>query len=251
VRGGPGRVCLADAGEFNFASTLKMQAPSRDLLAGERKGAAWLVRGAPVLMVEPDPGRVERALVAGELACPRCKGELRPWGRVRRLLRDLEACRRVWLRRSRCRVCRVTHVLLPAVALARRRDLVEVIGAALASKAAGAGHRPIADLLVVPRSTVRGWLRRFAAGAGPIREHFTRLAVVLDGELGPICPRGSPLADAVEAIGMAAAAAARRLGPQASPWQLAAGATAGRLLAMPPGSVGTPGNTSGLFPVVW
>jgi len=34
--------------------------------------ALLMVRGAPVLMVETDPVRVELALRAGELACPRC-----------------------------------------------------------------------------------------------------------------------------------------------------------------------------------
>lgn len=198
---------------------------------------------APVLMVDPDPVGVERALVAGELACPGCLGELRPWARVPRRLREHAADRRVWLRRSRCRACRVTHVLLPVMALARRLDLVEVIGAALAAKAAGAGHRRLAEELGVPPTTARGWLRRFAARAGPIREHFTRLAHALDPELGSICPRGSPAADALEAIGMAAAAAARRLGPAASPWQFAAGATGGLLLA-------APSNTSAPFPAV-
>ncbi|HEV8167262.1 MAG TPA: DUF6431 domain-containing protein [Actinomycetota bacterium] len=195
-------------------------------------------------MVEPDPAGVERALLAGGLACPGCRGELRPWGRAPRRLRDFEADRPVGVRRSRCQGCRVTHVLLPVVALARRRDLAEVIGVALAAKAAGAGHRRIADELVLPPTTVRGWLRRFTVGAGPIRDHFTRLAHGLDPGLGSICPRGSPVRDAVEAIGVAAAAAARRLGPAASPWQFAAGATGGLLLAA--GS-----NTSGLFPAAW
>jgi Domain of unknown function (DUF6431)/Homeodomain-like domain len=199
---------------------------------------------APVLMVEPDPVRVERVLAAGELACPGCRGELRPWGWVPRRLRERAADRRVWWRRSRCRACGVTHVLLPVVALARRLDLVEVIGAALAAKAAGVGHRRLAEELGVPPTTVRGWLRRFAARAGPIREHFTRLAHALDPELGPICPRGSPVADGVEAIGMAAAAAARWLGPAASPWQFAAGAAGGGLLA-------APSNTSAPFPAAW
>ena len=202
---------------------------------------------APVLMVEPDPARVERALVAGELACPGCAGELRPWGRVPRWLR-LGVEWRGWLRRGRCRGCRATHVLLPVACLARRRDLVGVIGAALQAKATGTGHRPIADLLLVPRSTVRGWLRRFATRAGAIREHFTCLALWLDPRADPPQPRGSPLADAVEAIGVAAAAAVRRLGPATSPWQFASGATAGRLLVMP--SAGTASNTSGLFPAV-
>jgi hypothetical protein len=123
----------------------------------------------------------------------------------------------------------VTHVLLPVVALARRRDLVEVIGAALAAKAAGRGHRSIAAELDLPPTTVRGWLRRLASRAGLVRAQFTRLAFELDPTLGGVEPRGSPVADAVEAIGVAAAAAARRLGPTPV-WWFAAGVTAGRLL---------------------
>jgi hypothetical protein len=185
--------------------------------------------GAPVLMVEPDPARVERALRAGELACPGCAGELRPWGWACRRLRDRGVDRPVRQRRSRCRGCRVTHVLLPVVALARRRDLAELIGAALVAKAAGRGHRTIAGELGLPPTTVRGWLRRFAARAGLVRAQFTRLAYGLDPTLGGIEPRGSPTADALEAIGVAAAAT-RRLGA-APVWWFASGATGGRLLA--------------------
>ena len=42
-------------------------------------------------------------------------------------------------RRSRCRGCGATHVLLPAWCLLRRADAAAVIGAALAAAAAGAG----------------------------------------------------------------------------------------------------------------
>ena len=57
------------------------------------------------------------------------------------------------------------HVLLPFWVLARRANGVAVIGAALLAKAAGRGHRAIAAELGRPVSTVRGWLRRFAARA--------------------------------------------------------------------------------------
>jgi hypothetical protein len=65
--------------------------------------------------------------------------------------------------------------LLPVFALVRRHDVVEVIGAALVAGAGGAGHRRIAAELARPEETVRGWLRRFAARATEIREHFTRM----------------------------------------------------------------------------
>jgi hypothetical protein len=121
-------------------------------------------------------------------------------------------------------------VLLPDDCLGRRRDAVSDIGHALVAKAAGSGHRAIAAELGREPSTVRGWLRRFALVAVRVREHFTGWAVALDPMLAPIVPASSALADAVEAIGLAAAAAVRRLGPL-DPWRFASAATAGRLLS--------------------
>ena len=57
----------------------------------------------------------------------------------------------------------------------RRADAGAVIGAALEAAAAGAGHRTIAVRLGRPASTVRGWLRRFAARAEEVRAFFTVL----------------------------------------------------------------------------
>ena len=79
---------------------------------------------------------VESELRGGGMACPLCAGELRPWGSGRpRRLRDGLGWLTFCPRRSRCRVCRATHVLLPVVALLRRLDLAEVIGRALQAKA--------------------------------------------------------------------------------------------------------------------
>jgi hypothetical protein len=52
----------------------------------------------------------------------------------------------------------------------------------------------------------------------------------LDASLGPLVDRGGPEVDALEAIGVAAAAAARRLGP-APVWGFVAGASGGMLLS--------------------
>ncbi|MGH8861699.1 MAG: helix-turn-helix domain-containing protein [Jatrophihabitantaceae bacterium] len=86
-----------------------------------------------------------------------------------------------------------------------------MIGAALAAKAAGHGHRRVADRLGRPVSTVRGWLRAFAREAEGIRAVFTALLAELDPLSAPIGPAGSPFADSVEVIGACAAAARRRL----------------------------------------
>jgi hypothetical protein len=127
----------------------------------------------------------------------------------------------------------VTHVLLPVVALARRADLAEVIGAALAARAAGAGCRVVAARLGRPVDTVRGWLRRFGSRAEAVRVAFTVLLV--DTGPDPVVPAatGSLFADAVAAIVGAAVAVAARwpvLGV-VSPWLAASAATGGRLLA--------------------
>jgi len=139
-------------------------------------------------------------------------------------------------RRSCCSGCGVTHVLLPSWGLWRRADTASVIGAAVVAKARGSGHRVIAAELGRPATTVRGWLRRFAAGAEQLRVVFTGLLHALDPQAAPLPPTRSGLADAVEALGRAAAAAALRLGPRPA-WEFAAAASGGRLLA--PGGPGT------------
>ena len=125
-----------------------------------------------MLTVNGDRDVVERQLAGGELACPSCGGVLGGWGNavtrpVRQPGGDDEL---VTPRRSRCRACRATHVLLPVQLLCRRADAGAVIGRALEESAAGAGHRKIAGLLGRPVSTVRGWLRALAQNAGPVRE---------------------------------------------------------------------------------
>jgi hypothetical protein len=182
-------------------------------------------------MVGTNVGEVEHELCDGRLRCPHCQGRLRPWGHGRvRGLRDRADSLRLRPRCSRCLDCARTHVLLPETLLARRADAVAVIGAGLAARVGGAGHRRIAADLGRPVSTVRGWLRRFAARAESIRVAFTTLAHALDPALPPVAPTGSQFADAVAAIGVAARAAALRLGPR-PPWPFAARASGGRLLA--------------------
>jgi len=121
-------------------------------------------------------------------------------------------------------------VLIGADCLLRRRDLAEMIGLALAAKAAGGGHRRAAALVGVPVSTARGWLRRFALNAEAVRVWFTVLAHGLDPMLAAVAPTGTAFGDAVEVIGVAARAASLRLAP-VSPWSFASSATSGRLLS--------------------
>jgi Domain of unknown function (DUF6431) len=193
-----------------------------------------------MLSVCVEQARVEAELAGGLLGCPSCRGVLGPWGHAReRVLRCSMGDRLLRPRRARCRGCAGTHVLLPDVVLVRRRDEVAVIGEAIEAKVAGVGHRPIAGWLGVPEGTVRGWLRRFAERAEQIRSHFTRWVVVLDPELGPVWPAGSGVADALEAVAVAARAWVLRFGP-GGVWPIAGLLSGGVLLC----------NTSCPFPPV-
>ena len=191
-----------------------------------------------MLIVGIDGAAVEADLVNGRIYCPGCTVGLRPWGHgIEREVRLLGLSERRRPRRSICRACAVTHVLVPEDTLLRRRDGVEVVGAALVAKARGQGHRKIAAHLGRVASTVRGWLRRFAVRAVAIRDHFTAWAYALGPAHDHRWAGASEFCDAVEAIGMAGAVAVRRFGPR-SPWSLASVLTGGRLLC----------NTSSPFP---
>src|SRR5262245_57898450 len=122
-------------------------------------------------------------------------------------------------------------MLLPVAALVRRADGGGGIGAALAAKAAGWGHRPIAQRLGRPAGTVRGWLRRFAERAEGLRAAFTGLLLVELAVDPPVLEGQVGAGDAVVAIVAAAGVVAARLLVVVSPWELACAVTSGRLLA--------------------
>ena len=200
---------------------------------GEQEGRHLVLGVHPMLMVDTDAVVVERLLLAGELTCPVCVGVLAPWGHARWRSSRLEVgAVRHRPRRASCTGCAKTHVLLPVAWLLRRADAASVIGLALLAKAAGQGHRSIAAALGRPASTVRGWLRRFGAGAEQVRVLFTVLLYRLDPQAGPLAARESVFADALEALGRAGAAGVRRLRP-CPPWEFASWASAGLLLAPP------------------
>lgn len=184
-----------------------------------------------MLIVCAEVAVVEAELAGGLLGCPWCRGVLGPWGYAReRVLRCRAGNRLLRPRRARCRGCAGTHVLLPALALARRQDEVAVIGEAIEASVAGEGFRRIAARLGAYPETVRGWLRRFVERADQIWAHFTRCAVVLDPELGAVLPAGGGVADALEAIAVAARAWVLRFGP-AEPWEIVSRLSAGGLLS--------------------
>ena len=158
-------------------------------------------------------------------------GSLRPWGHgADREVRLLEGVERRRFRRSVCPACEATHVLVSEDTLVRRRDGAEVVGAALTAKAKGDGHRRVALGLGRPASTVRGWLRRFAAMADRLRQHFTRWAHAVEPTFEHRFAGQDAFGDAVEAIGVLGIVAVRRFGPRPV-WSLASVVTGGGLLA--------------------
>ena len=89
-----------------------MHGAPAEFLAGSQ-GAPCVVRKALMVTVEVDSVRVESRLSAGEVSCPSCPdGVLAGWGFARRrhVVGMSEPMRP---RRSRCRACAVTRVLLP------------------------------------------------------------------------------------------------------------------------------------------
>jgi hypothetical protein len=84
-----------------------------------------------MVMVGSDPVEVERALLAGELACASCSGVLRPWGHARwRSSRRERDTVRHQPRRSACTGCARTRVLLAESSLPRLLVVVMI------------GHKP-------------------------------------------------------------------------------------------------------------
>ena len=184
---------------------------------------------ALIVSSDPDVGEVE--LLDGKLSCPSCNGVLRPWGHARsRTIRMSDGLKAVRPRRSRCRDCSKTSVLLPDYLLVRRVDEAAVIGSALVQKAGGIGHRKIALDICRPETTVRGWIRRFRENSEILLEHFVNWALALDATLSEIVPVGSLFGDAINAIGIAARSLSIRFGPKPL-WSQMSAMCGGRLLS--------------------
>ncbi|WP_125612134.1 DUF6431 domain-containing protein [Specibacter cremeus] len=183
------------------------------------------------------PQRDEAALRAGEIPCPGCSGRLRPHGHARtRTVRGLGDARlTVRPRRARCPGCGRTHVLLPAALSLRRADALDVIGTALAAKAAGSGHRTIATLLGRPLSTVRRWLRRVPETHTQwLYEQAVQHAFRLNPDI-LVRPKPWPtlLGHGLNTLAGAALAYCRRIDPELPPWTVIGHFTRGNLLSPP------------------
>src|SRR3974390_3765415 len=151
-------------------------------------------------MVWPCPLTVDayasmgRAVQVPRPECPSCSRPAVFWSGYWRHVRWLGRCRKIFIRRVRCRACRVSHALLPAFTLAWRLDAAEAAGAVIGLVASGrCGVRPAAARVGVPHTTARGWVRRFAVRAGELAVSFSALAVELGGEAPRPLPGWAPL----------------------------------------------------------
>ena len=134
---------------------------------------------------------------------------------------------------------------------ARRADTAAVIAAAVEAKVAGgAGHRPIAALLGRPASTVRGWLRAFAASAGPIAEVFTALSHRDGADAAGLwpAPAPTPAGRALAAVAAYAGVLAARFGVATLAWQSAGLTAAGPWFFSASGWVGREQHELALMP---
>lgn len=209
---------------------------------------------------------VESDLAAGRMLCPGCRDVLRPWGwaRDRRIRYGSGAgqhLRRHRPRRARCGGCSGTHVLLTMELASRRADEAAVIAEAVEAKTTtGAGHRRIAARLGRPASTVRGWLRAFAASAESIRKAFTALVHRDGADAASLWPAPAPTlaGQALAVVTAYAEVLTGRLAVATLAWQSAGLAVAGpgffsagwwssapqHQLALMPGAVGGKGRGS-------
>lgn len=190
------------------------------------------------MLVVASTGQAGDALQAGRIACPSCRGKLRPHGYARtRTVRDVGAARlTVTPRRGRCAGCGATHVLLPAALTARRADSTAMIGAALLAKAEhGHGHRRIAAAVGRPPSTVRRWLRGVRGGhVERLRQAGVAEVLRLDAEQLPSVLEHlnrSSLWRALNVLAIAARTARQRYGSTVPPWSLIGWYVRGQLVA--------------------
>jgi hypothetical protein len=136
----------------------------------------------------------------------------------------------IWVARVHCKVCGHSPGVLPDVCLSRRLDEVEVIGLAVVWVVRGRAVAAVAALLAVARSTVRGWIARFAVNAQGIAYCFAGLAIEWGAVVFDL--PAPPVRAAVEAIGRAYEAASRRLaGNVAGLWRFVSAVSGGAALA--------------------
>lgn len=166
-----------------------------------------------MLIVSENDEEVVKDVKVGNLTCNICFSLLILWGYGRwRTIRTSSGEKRIRPRRARCKGCNVTHTLLPIGHFLRRRDDAQRIMSALLKKADGISIENIADLLNIPFTTVRGWMRRFKSKATEITNFFNDLAINLNASLNEFHVQSTPFSQALESIGTAVIASQIKFG---------------------------------------
>jgi hypothetical protein len=111
---------------------------------------------------------------------------------------------------------------------------VETVGSALLAAVSGLSYQRVADLVDLPATTVRGWIRRAKANSATVLADATAAVCARDADPVPGKPTGSLLGDMLDAVGRALNATVTRLGPHPAPWQLATVITAAGILSPHP-----------------
>ncbi len=167
--------------------------------------------------------------------CPTCAKPMIFWSGYSRAVRT-DDDRRIWVRRSRCIPCGVSHCLLPAFCLLGRLYGSEVVGPAVAAIVAGGLTRVVAKAAGFPYETVRDWRRRHRDRASVLAAGFAAVAI----ELGAVALLLAAVAEraAIEALGWAWATARSRFGAAVAAlwrfWALVSGGEALSTTTHPP-----------------
>ena len=174
-----------------------------------KRSAIALARGARTGVLSTVTPMAVKAASNAAVNLGAVPDEEHPWGHARtRTVRDHgHTTLALRPRRARCRTCRVTHVLLPAMVTPRRADTSAVIGSALLASARGTGYRRIAAQLDRPLPTVRRWMRAVRDPAHvewPRAQAIDWLARVDRDVLGGLRPEATRLGEALTALAAAA-----------------------------------------------
>ncbi len=157
--------------------------------------------------------KLDRDVEVPRPVCPDCDGTMTWWSWYQRDVRDgglAGNVNRLWIRRARCGLCKISHALLPAFALVRRLDTALTIGTAVVLAVSGRGMGKVGRELGISRSTVRSWRARHRARAAALYAELAALAVSLGA--GAVNYSAVLEVAALEALGVAFEQAQRRPG---------------------------------------
>jgi hypothetical protein len=162
---------------------------------------------------------------------PRLRSALGRWSGYWRWLRSTGTEAQIWIWRTRCTACRVTHALLPDFLFHRRLDEVAIIGQVLVLVAVhNAAVRELARRFELPRATVRAWWDRFRTRSPTVLTELLDVAIRLNSAPVDLLTDGE--AAVFEALDQAVMRARVRFGEHVGDaWRFWSRISGGRVLA--------------------